>query len=112
MFISTIEEILDICDNNEFQKIKIPVFQKIAQCVASTHFQIAERALFLWNNDYVLSLIHENVKDILPIMFDPLYTYSQEHWNRNIHSMVYTALKSFMDMDPELFDQCTYNYKQ
>ncbi|CEG64150.1 Putative Serine/threonine-protein phosphatase 2A regulatory subunit delta isoform [Rhizopus microsporus] len=112
MFISTIEEILDICDNTEFQKIKIPVFQKIAQCVASTHFQIAERALFLWNNDYILSLIHENVKDILPIMFDPLYTYSQEHWNRNIHSMVYTALKSFMDMDPELFDQCTYNYKQ
>ena len=36
-------------------------------------FQIAEKALTLWNNEYILSLIAENVEVILPIVFPPLY---------------------------------------
>jgi serine/threonine-protein phosphatase 2A regulatory subunit B' len=31
---------------------------------------------------------------------------------RTIHGLVYNALKIFMEMDPELFDQCTYYYKE
>ncbi|KAI8048759.1 phosphatase 2A regulatory B subunit-domain-containing protein [Gilbertella persicaria] len=112
MFLNEIEEILDVTDNVEFPKIMVPVFQKIAQCVSSCHFQVAERALYLWNNEFILNLIHENISVIMPIMFKPLYTYSHQHWNRTIHSLVYNALKIFMDMDPALFEQCTAVYKQ
>ncbi|KAI9484069.1 MAG: phosphatase 2A regulatory B subunit-domain-containing protein [Benjaminiella poitrasii] len=111
MFLNEIEEILDITDNIEFPKIMVPVFHKIAQCVSSSHFQVAERALYLWNNEFILNSMHENVKTIMPIMFRPLYTYSQQHWNRTIHGLVYNALKIFMDMDPDLFDQCSFEYK-
>ncbi|KAI8644500.1 protein phosphatase 2A regulatory B subunit [Parasitella parasitica] len=111
MFLNEIEEILDIIDNNEFPKVCVPIFEKIAQCVSSSHFQVAERALYLWNNDFIVNLMHENIQVILPIMFKPLYTFSQQHWNRTIHGLVYNALKMFMDMDPQLFDQCTYYYK-
>lgn len=82
MFLNEIEEILDVTDSIEFTKIMIPVFTKISQCITSSHFQVAERALYLWNNEYILNLIHENVKEIMPIMFKPLYTYCQQHWNR------------------------------
>lgn len=111
MFLNEIEEILDIIDGSEFPNVCVPIFEKIAQCVSSSHFQVAERALYLWNNDYIVNLMHENVKAIMPIMFKPLYTFSQQHWNRTIHGLVYNALKIFMDMDPQLFDQCTYYYK-
>ncbi|KAG1086307.1 hypothetical protein G6F42_021042 [Rhizopus arrhizus] len=111
MFLNEIEEILDIIDNSEFPKVCVPIFEKVAQCVSSSHFQVAERALYLWNNDFIVNLMHENVKTIMPIMFKPLYTFSQQHWNRTIHGLVYNALKIFMDMDPQLFDQCTYIYK-
>jgi serine/threonine-protein phosphatase 2A regulatory subunit B' len=111
MFINEIEEILDITDSVEFPKIMIPVFQKIAQCISSSHFQVAERALYLWQNEFILNLMHEHIKDVMPILFKPLYTYSQQHWNRQIHTLVYTAIKQLMEMDPELFDECTYYYK-
>ncbi|KAI8075535.1 protein phosphatase 2A regulatory B subunit [Thamnidium elegans] len=111
MFLNEIEEILDVVDNIEFCKVMVPIFQKIAQCISSSHFQVAERALYLWNNEYILNLMHENIKHIMPIMFKPLYTYSQQHWNRTIHGLVYNALKIFMEMDPELFEQCTHQYK-
>ncbi len=46
------------------------------------NIQVAERALYLWNNDYVIGLINDNVQVILPIMFPSLYKNSKSHWNR------------------------------
>jgi len=75
------EEILDIIDPQEFVKIEVPLFNQLAKCVSSSHFQVAERALFYWNNDYILNLISDNANVILPIMFTPLYKNSKTHWN-------------------------------
>ena len=81
MFLNEIEEILDIIDPQEFVKIQVPLFNQLAKCVSSSHFQVAERALFYWNNDYILNLISDNANVILPIMFTPLYKNSKTHWN-------------------------------
>lgn len=43
--------------------------------------KVAERALYYWNNEYIMSLIEENSNVILPIMFSSLYRISKEHWN-------------------------------
>ncbi|ORZ33572.1 phosphatase 2A regulatory B subunit-domain-containing protein [Catenaria anguillulae PL171] len=112
MFLNEVEEILDIVDPHEFQKIQVPLFTHIAKCVSSQHFQVAERALYLWNNEYIVNLISENVSVILPIMFASLYRNSKSHWNRTIHGLVYNALKLFMEISPKLFDECTNKYKQ
>jgi len=45
--------------------------------------QVAERALYFWNNEYILSLISENVTEILPIMFASLYR-TKQHWNKYV----------------------------
>ena len=44
--------------------------------------QVAERALYYWNNDYVVSLISENVGVIMPIVFPALFRVSKTHWNK------------------------------
>lgn len=74
-------------------------------------FQVAERALYYWNNDYVIQLIEENSSVILPIMFPALYKISKEHWNQTIVALVYNVLKTFMEMNSKLFDDLTANYK-
>ncbi|KAJ1330342.1 hypothetical protein BSLG_009478 [Batrachochytrium salamandrivorans] len=107
MFLNECEEILDVMEPQEFFKIQAPLFQQIARCVSSPHFQVAERALYYWNNDYITNLISDNVNAILPIMFSALYRNSKTHWNRTIHGLVYNALKLFMEMSPKLFDECT-----
>lgn len=45
-------------------------------------FQVAERALYYWNNEYIMSLISDNAAKILPIMFPSLYRNSKTHWNK------------------------------
>lgn len=79
-------------------------------CVSSIQ-QVAERALYFWNNEYILSLIEENSTTIMPIMFPALYRISKEHWNQTIISLVYNVLKTFMEANPKLFDDLTANYK-
>ena len=88
MFLGEIEEILDVIEPAQFVKIQEPLFKQIAKCVSSPHFQVrlrelnsvltwavqvAERALYFWNNEYIMSLIEENNQVIMPIMFPALY---------------------------------------
>ncbi|KAE9399325.1 protein phosphatase 2A regulatory B subunit [Gymnopus androsaceus JB14] len=98
MYLNEVEEVLDVTDPVEFQKIE--------------HFQVAERALLYWNNEYVVNLMSDNLATILPIVFPALYTNSKSHWNRTIHGMVYNALKLFMEINPDLFDEAMQQYKQ
>ena len=73
--------------------------------------QVAERALYYWNNEYIMSMIEENSDVILPIMFPALYRISKEHWNQTIVALVYSVLKTFMELNSKLFDQLTASYK-
>lgn len=111
MFLGEIEEILDVIDPTQFQKVMEPLFKNIARCVSSPHFQVAERALYFWNNEYIMSLIEENSNVILPIMFSSLYRISKDHWNQTIVALVYNVLKTFMEMNSKLFDELTSSYK-
>ncbi|VVC31034.1 Protein phosphatase 2A, regulatory B subunit, B56,Armadillo-type fold,Armadillo-like helical [Cinara cedri] len=111
MFLGEMEEILDVVEPLQFQKIESPLFRQIARCVSSSHFQVAERALYFWNNEYIMSLIEENNQTIMPIMFPALYRISKEHWNQTIVALVYNVLKTFMEMNSQLFDELTASYK-
>jgi len=82
MFLSEMEEVLDVIDPNEFRKIMCPLFRQLARCINSQHFQVAERALYYWNNEYIVNLMSENLSSILPIVFPALFTNSKHHWNR------------------------------
>ncbi|XP_041355098.1 serine/threonine-protein phosphatase 2A 56 kDa regulatory subunit delta isoform-like isoform X2 [Gigantopelta aegis] len=110
MFLNELEEILDVIEPIEFVKVMVPLFKQLAKCVSSPHFQVAERALYFWNNEYILSLISDNATAILPLMFPALFK-SKEHWNKTIHGLIYNALKLFMEMNQKLFDDCTQQFK-
>jgi serine/threonine-protein phosphatase 2A regulatory subunit B' len=132
MFLGEVEEILDVIEPSQFVKIQDPMFRQISRCVSSPHFQVllrsyinnqnqnltrflflqvAERALYFWNNEYIMSLIEENNHVIMPIMFPALYRISKEHWNQTIVALVYNVLKTFMEMNSKLFDELTASYK-
>lgn len=48
--------------------------------------QVAERALFLWNNDYIVGLVAHNRATILPIIFGALERNARSHWNQVMQS--------------------------
>lgn len=74
--------------------------------------QVAERALFLWNNEHIENLIKQNRKVILPIIFPALERNGRNHWNQAVHSLSLNIRKIFSDVDPELLEECLLKFQE
>ncbi|PON44021.1 Protein phosphatase [Parasponia andersonii] len=112
MFLGELEEVLEATQPAEFQRCMVPLFRQIARCLSSSHFQVAERALFLWNNDHIENLIKQNRKVILPIIFPALERNTRNHWNQAVQSLTLNVRKIFSDVDPELFEECLLKFQE
>ncbi|KAB5537787.1 hypothetical protein DKX38_015320 [Salix brachista] len=112
MFLSELEEVLEATQPAEFQRCMVPLFRQIARCLSSSHFQVAERALYLWNNDHIENLIRQNRKVILPIIFPALEKNGRNHWNQAVQSLTVNVRKIFADIDPELFEECLCQFQE
>lgn len=96
---------LELTQAPEFAKVLKPLFAQAARCITSSHFQVAERALFLWNNDYVLSLVAQNRASVLPLVLGALEANARGHWNATVHGLSCNVRKMFQDMDAPLYDE-------
>ncbi len=56
MFLNELEEILDVIEPAEFQKVMIPLFKQLARCVSSPHFQVRFLILNFFRNQILFLL--------------------------------------------------------
>ncbi|KAH0850835.1 LOW QUALITY PROTEIN: hypothetical protein HID58_095205, partial [Brassica napus] len=110
-----LEEVLEATQAAEFQRCMVPLFRQIARCLNSFTFPgstscfcvfsldkslltykevVAERALFLWNNDHIRNLITQNHK-----------RNTRGHWNQAVKTLTLNVRKVFSDVDQALFDE-------
>jgi len=111
LFLNELEETMELTQPQEFVKIQDALFRRVALCITCPHFQVAERTLFLWNNDYVVQLINQNRVDLFPIIIGALYKNSKQHWNSAVHGLTFNVLKLLMEADPQLFDECSAKHR-
>merc|ERR1712217_195954 len=112
LFLNELEETLELTQPPEFHQMQGQLFRRIALCITCPHFQVAERTLFLWNNDYIVKLINQNRQQLFPIVIGALYTNSKQHWNSAVHGLTFNVLKLLMEADPQLFDECSAKHRQ
>ncbi|KAM3395251.1 serine/threonine protein phosphatase 2A 59 kDa regulatory subunit B' gamma isoform [Capsicum galapagoense] len=112
MFLGELEEVLEATQAAEFQRCMVPLFRQIGRCLNSSHFQVAERALFLWNNDHIRNLIIQNRNVILPLIFPLLEKNTRGHWNQVVQSLTLNVRKIFSDADQAFFDECLENFQE
>jgi serine/threonine-protein phosphatase 2A regulatory subunit B' len=106
MFLGEVEEILEAINMAEFQKVMVPLFWRIGCCINSFHFQVAERALLLWNNDQIINLIGHNRHVILPLILPALEKNTLNHWNQSVVNLTISVRSTFTEMDDVLFLAC------
>merc|ERR1719359_892804 len=111
LFLNELEETLELTQPPEFHRMQEALFKRIALCITNPHFQVAERVLFLWNNDYIVQLINQNRQVLFPIVIGALYKNSKSHWNSAVHGLTFNVLKLLMEADPALFDECSAKHR-
>ncbi|KAI5648556.1 hypothetical protein M9H77_34561 [Catharanthus roseus] len=112
LFLGELEEVLEATQPEEFQRCMVPLFRQIGRSINSPHFQVAERALFWWNNEHIVGLIAQYRHSILPILFEPLEKNIRGHWNQAIHGLTANVRRMFLEMDMELFEECKAQYEE
>lgn len=71
---------------------------------------MAERSLFMWNNDQLINLIVYNRHVVLPIIFPALEKNTQGHWNQAVLNLTLNVRKMLLEMDEALFIACHEQY--
>ncbi|GMI24687.1 hypothetical protein TrCOL_g10377 [Triparma columacea] len=113
LFLNELEEILELLGADQLQQISKTLFTNLSRCLDSDHFQVVERALFLWNNEHLVNsgcLSRLNAKMVLPIIYGPLYKNSSGHWNATVEGLAQNVLKMYMEYDLALYDKCSTDY--
>lgn len=110
LFLGELEEVLELTQPAEFQRCMVPLFKQLGRCLNSLHFQVAERALFLWNNDHIVNLVAQNRQVIVPLIFSALEKNASCHWSLAVNGLTANVRKMFQDLDQELFQDCQKRY--
>lgn len=106
LFLEELEDILELTQLGEFQKVMKPLFRQLAKCINSSHFQVAERSLLLFmNNECVMGLLSQFRLDLVPILVPALEENANRHWNPSVHTLTISVRKFIQEMDKELYDR-------
>lgn len=138
LFLNELEELIELVQMEQFATVLRPLFLRLAQSVCSSHFQVSQRALYLWNNESLVRLVSARRAEVLPLIFGALYRNCENHWHRfvvivalggyamqgkrangtllwphsTVQTLTYNVLKLFMEMDSQLFDQCSAQFEE
>ena len=121
LILSELEEILELVNSEQLQQagaagdepLQHALFTLLSQCVGSAHFQVAERALLLWNNEQLVQcgcLSRHYAQGILPTIYGSLYANSANHWNATVEGLAQNVLKLYMEFDLSLYDRCSTEF--
>jgi serine/threonine-protein phosphatase 2A regulatory subunit B' len=64
-------------------------------CLSCAAPQVAERSLFLWNNEYIVNMVAQYRSQVLPIVFGALEENAANHWNPAVHGLTCNVRRMF-----------------
>ncbi|GAB5363679.1 hypothetical protein AAMO2058_000904700 [Amorphochlora amoebiformis] len=105
LLLSELEEVLELTRAEEFELCLQSISRRLAAGICSSHFQICQRTLFFWHNDYIASMIAQYKEDVFPVVYPALKSASV-HWNNQVAELSQNVLNIFSELDPELVDKC------
>ncbi|XP_047175833.1 serine/threonine protein phosphatase 2A 57 kDa regulatory subunit B' beta isoform-like [Vigna umbellata] len=110
LFLGELELVLEAAQCTDSLRCIASLFRQIGRCLGSSQFQVAERAFFLWSNEYFVNLVAQNRNVILPVIFEALEKNMKGHWSRVVQGLTANVRKMFLEMDTELFEECQRQY--
>eukprot|EP00658_Telonema_sp_P-2_P004534 TRINITY_DN11689_c0_g1_i6.p1 TRINITY_DN11689_c0_g1~~TRINITY_DN11689_c0_g1_i6.p1 ORF type:complete len:313 (+),score=54.57 TRINITY_DN11689_c0_g1_i6:167-1105(+) len=95
-FLNEIEEVVDATHSPEenLSPVAAALFRRIAKCILSENFQVAERALCLWQARTFTEFCRDNLTICLPILY-PALSPTEEHWNQGVQQLSCGVLDLF-----------------
>ena len=90
------------------------LFQTLAKCLSSVHFQVAERTLLIWQNDHLImdGILKPQYNGIVLPQILPALLDGRGDWNKNVEGLARVVIERYQNDDIEMFDECKSQHEQ
>ena len=111
LLLTEIEALIEVNRPEYLEGVIGPLFRRIGKCIESPHFQVAERALFYWNNEYIVNVMVYYREVVMRAVIGPLQRNLESHWNANVLSLSANVQRMLCQMDGALFEKSRKMYE-
>ncbi len=114
MFLNELDDVFEYVQEEDLTSFRTQLCLRLSKCIGGFHFQVAERALCLWNSERFSALLLEDTghrSQVLPLLFPSLIYNSEQHWHESVRTLSTTVLQQYMDVDPDLYQSCLEKHR-
>ncbi|CAI0468913.1 unnamed protein product [Linum tenue] len=119
LLISELEELVENISPDHYRRLALPLCTQVTRCLNSWNSQfvpvflgfpvstlVAERALYLWNNDIFVKMATSAIEDVFPVVVEGMEKNMKWHWSSSVKQLTENVKKMLEEMDPTLYDKC------
>uniref|UniRef100_A0A7S2RN35 Uncharacterized protein n=1 Tax=Mucochytrium quahogii TaxID=96639 RepID=A0A7S2RN35_9STRA len=108
IFLGEIGDMMSFIEPSMFKQVQQKLVAQLCECISGRHFQVAEYAMGLLNNNYLYSMIFENVdvrRQVVPSLLLALRTAART-WNNSVKQIGGDIIEFLKTLDPEFYIEC------
>lgn len=68
--------------------------------------QVAERALYVWNNERFVKMAWQAIDEVLPIVVEGMEENLRGHWSKSVRQLTENVKEMLVEMEPVLYSRC------
>ncbi|XP_030511695.2 serine/threonine protein phosphatase 2A 57 kDa regulatory subunit B' beta isoform-like [Rhodamnia argentea] len=106
LLIGELEELVENIDPDQYRKLALPLSTHITRCLNSLNSQVAERALYVWNNEQFVKMILLALDEVFPVVVEGMEKNMKRHWSSSIRQLTENVKEMLEEMDPILYYKC------
>ncbi|XP_022719861.1 serine/threonine protein phosphatase 2A 57 kDa regulatory subunit B' beta isoform-like [Durio zibethinus] len=106
LLIGELEELVENIDPDQYRTLALPLCTQIARCLNSCNSQVAERALYVWNNEQFVKMASAAMEDVFPVVVEGMEKNLKQHWSKSVKQLTENVKAMLEEMDPTLYDRC------
>ncbi|XP_054787783.1 serine/threonine protein phosphatase 2A 57 kDa regulatory subunit B' beta isoform-like [Prosopis cineraria] len=111
LLIGELEDLVDNLDPDQYRKLALPLCAQIIKCINSWNSQVAERALYVWNNEQFVKMVSTAMGEVFPVIVEGIEKNLKWHWSKNVRQLTVSVKVMLEDMDPVLYSRSLQDLK-
>ncbi|KAM2798479.1 hypothetical protein COP1_003432 [Malus domestica] len=106
LLVGELEELVENIDPDQYRKLALPLCLRITRCLNSWNSQVAERALYVWNNEHFVKMISVAMEEVFPVVVEGMEKNLKWHWSKSVQQLTENVKVMLEEMDPVLYSKC------
>ncbi|KAL7243027.1 hypothetical protein ACSBR1_015438 [Camellia fascicularis] len=90
----------------QYRMLALPLCTQITKCFNSWNSQVAERALYVWNNEQFVKMASQVIEEVFPVIVEGMERNLKWHWSKSVKQLTENVKVMLEEMEPSLYNQC------